>query len=362
MAKKSSIPEKGNVERLTVESLRYYVPIFQEADDTYEDMLPKLIDQAELEVQAKAALALREMVVDRLMKLSEPLIYRELNNNIAKSHLRGTEENIFNQLFYAGRAGAIKGLRHFDVNKLDSSATNYLLQWFIAYAKKELLAIEAAPFGIPPSRFHTYKKVSAVRKKLTEELGRYANNQEVLDYFHSGAADVKSMAGRRGASNKRYTSNQKMTIELVQEQEYFERNLISQNLIDPLDKQMSELVFGETSVTIFSETLFGSFIEAYEFTPQAIVALKHELQVDLSLEEHELLDNLTNSALRKLISQWKLLIRDPKGLFYEFIVRNKDTGFEEFDIQRTIQSIDESEELINRAQWADLLMAEEKIK
>ncbi len=349
-----------NQPRLTVEALRYHVPIFQRADEAYEAYLERLQAGEAVRVQAEMAFTERELTVDRLIKLSEPLIVREINTIISKSHLRGSEENIFNQVFYAGRAGAVKGLRHFDVNKLEASATNYLIQWFMAYAKKEILAIEAAPYGIPPSRFQIYKKISAVRKKLTEQLGRYASNDEVLAFLHSGKADVKSMAGKKGASNKRYASNQKITPEQVAEQEYFEKNLISQNLIDPLDKQMSEIVFSSKSEKIFEETPFGAFADEHELTDQAIVAIKHELQVELTIEEIAILEAMPAAVLRKLNSQWKLLIRDVNGPFYEFLLRAQHMGFDEFDIVRAIKSIDDGVDTIKPAQWKQLFKVQEK--
>lgn len=349
-------------DRLTVDSLRYYVPIFQNADDSYEVLISKLLDEPKLKARTDTAFALREFALDKLLKLAEPLITKELNSIISKSHLRGTDESILSQLYYAGRAGAVKGLRHFDVDKLDASATNYLLQWFTAYAKKELLTIEAAPFGIPPSRFHTYKKISAVRKKLTELNSKYATNDEVLIFFHSGAADVKSMNGRLGSSDKRYSSNQKITIELVEEQEYFERNLIVQNLIDPLDRSMSEMIFGETSTKIFSETLFGAFITEQRLTNNAILAIKYELQIDITAEEQKAIEELSNSAIRKLVSQWKLLIRDSKGPFYKFLLKARADGFEEFDIKRTLRAIDNGAEAIAKTQWESLFQPQENTK
>lgn len=349
-------------ERLTVEALRYYVPVFQDADDSYEKRIGFVLDEPELKVRVEVAFALREFALDKLLKLAEPLIAKELSSTLSKSHLRGTDESIITQLYYAGRAGAVKGLRHFDVDKLDSSATNYLLQWFTAYAKKELLTIEAAPFGIPPSRFHTYKKISAVRKKLTEINGRYAVNQEVLDYFHSGAADVKSMNGRLGSSEKRYSSNQKISIELVEEQEYFERNLIVQNLIDPLDRSMSELVFGETSTKIFSETLFGAFVSEQKLTENAVLAIKYELQIVVTPEEQDAIAQLSNSVLRKLVSQWKLLIRDSKGPFYSFLLTATADGFDDFDIKKTLHSIESGAEVITKVQWESLFQNQETMK
>lgn len=344
--------------RITVEALRFYVPLFQKADIYYETYAAEVTDENRSLVEA--ALKLREMAVDYLMDLAKPLMVKEIHRMLATSHVRKNDESLFDLLYYAGRGGAIRGLRHFDVDLIDKSATNYLFMWITTYAKKELNAIEAAPFGIPPARFGVYKKISAVRKRLSEELDRYATNEEVLEYFMSGRADIKTLTGRKSNSDKPSRANQNMTLETIQEQEHFEKNLISQNLIDPLDQQASKTIFGSISETPFEETLFGVFLRSYPFTEEARVALLSELQVDMSEKEHELLQNMDNLTLKRLSFRWKLLMKDKNGIFAEFLERVQGDGYSELDIARTLRVLNEQPDLIKSSQWEMLLVGKQK--
>lgn len=338
--------------RLTVEALRFYVPIFQEADIFYELNSGNVTPENRALIEA--SYALREMAIDYILDLAKPLVVREINKLISTSHIRKNDKSLFDLLFYAARGGAVRGLRHFEVDKLDQSATNYLFMWLTTYAKKELNALEAAPFGIPPIRFNNYKKISAVRKRLSEQFGRYATNEEVLQEFQSGGADMKTMNGRK--SNKGPSkANQRMTLELIEEQEHFEKHLISQNLIDPLDAQATKSVYGEVSTTPFSETLFGTFLDAYPFTPEARVALISELQGNMTPQEISMLQALEASELKKLSMRWKLLLRDSHGPFAEFLETVKNDGFTELDIHKILNSIKEQEGLVKRSQWEILL-------
>lgn len=347
-------------DKLTVEALRFYVPVFQAADDFYEEHSQNVTMENRNAVDT--ALSLREMAVDQLMSLARPLIIRELNKILSGSHIKKDDDSIFDLLYYAGRGGAIRGLRHFDVEKLDVSATNYLFQWITTYAKKELTALEAAPFGIPPARFTIYKKISAVRKKLSEKLERYATNDEVLAAFHSGEADVKTMNGRKKKADSSEPSNpnRKMTMELVEEQEYFERNLISQNLVDPLDQQANKALQTEHSNDTFRESFFGTFLDSYPFTIEARVALMSELQVEPTKEELAVLEGLTPLELKRLSFKWKALLKDKNGPFAEFLHSVQADGFTDFDVARTLRALSEYPDVVKRATWAPLLTTGDK--
>ena len=290
----SAQTRKVTKDRITVEALKFYVPLFHAGDAATERLLKdeniSAGDRNALEVQSR----LKKLATDKIASLSGPLMTREITKLIRGSHLNGRED-LFDILYYAGITGLVKGLRHFDVDKLNKSSTNYLFQWIITYAKKELNIIEA-PFGIAPSRFQKYKKISAVRKKLSDELERYAENEEVLEFFHSGRADVKNMSGRVEKSAKPYASNQSITLELVAEQEHFEKNLSYVSLIDPLEDYSGEITFSKDDYEIFSESLFGTFLDSFNFTDTARSVLMSDLgTLNIPIELEELVVSLTPS-------------------------------------------------------------------
>ena len=340
---------KATQDRITVEALRYYVPIFRKACQAEERILEGDLTPQErnaLETQAK----LKKLSADKIADLAGPLLTSELNKMISHSHLQYSR-NLFNVLYYAGLNGMMKGLRNFDDSKLNTSATNYLLQWFTVYAKRELAALEA-PNGISPSRFQKYKKIAAVRKKLSTDLQRDATDQEILEYFHSGAADIKNLHGRLGSSDKRSTANKNITLELVQEQKEIEEKYLSVQLIDPLDDYAFDSKFAVHNAIPFGETIFGAFAEEYSVSEVAQLVLQSELQFDqIDEAQADAISKIEISEYKKLWAAWKSLIKDPSGPFFSFLQKNKFVDSENLDLQDTIQLIESSPFTVSKSKY-----------
>lgn len=352
----SARPQKITTDRITIDALKFYVPFFHVGDRATEKLLEDGLSAAErnsLETQAR----LKEMTVNKIAELSGPLITRELNKMISTSHLNG-KDDLFDILYYAGINGLIKGLRHFEVEKINKSSTNYLFQWITTYAKKELTVIEA-PYGIAPSRFQKYKKISAVRKKLSEEIGRYAENDEVLEYFQAGKADMRSMNGRVSNAGKPSLANLNMTMESIEEQEHFEKNLSFTALIDPLEDYSFDTQFSELDEAPFFETVFGTFLGAYNFTTKARAVFMSDLKaVDISHDEATAVSQMTTTEYKNLSNRWKDLLRDVSGPFYDFLKSSENHQFAQFDVKSTLESIEAFDKPIKKDRY--LLLFENK--
>lgn len=351
---------KTTNDRITVDALKYYVPLFHIGNNATERILTDSSlstgERNTLENQAR----LKKLATDKIASLSGPLITRELNKLIQGSHLNGRED-MFDLLYYAGINGLTKGLRHFDVDKLNKSSTNYIFQWIVTYAKKELNIIEA-PFGVAPSRFQKYKKISAVRKKLSDELGRYAENDEVLEFFHSGRADVKNMNGRLEKSDKPYASNQNITLELVAEQENFEKNLSYVALLDPTEDYSAEVKLSESDEDPFLESLFGVFLYSYNFTDKARAVFVSDLGADqIPAEFEEIAQNLPLAEYRRISNMFKDVLRDINGPFYEFLKESRD-DFPDFNSDETMFNIESYEKKVNTVRYSVLFENKRKLK
>lgn len=347
-------------DRITIKALQYYVPLFQQGDLAEQKLLEKAgsltpSEQHHLETVMK----LKNLASDKIASLAAPLITRELNKIIAGSHLRDRED-LFDLLYYAGIDGMKRGLRRFDVSKINASSTNYLFQWIVTYAKKELVLLEA-PFGIPPSRFQRYKKISAVRKRMTENLGHYATNQEVFDYFQSGKADLQTMNGRVADKGKVSQANKNITLELVEEQERFEKEMLTVELLDPLEDYSSAVHLSTPAELPFAETLFGVFVSTFNVTDEARVVLMSDLNsTSLTDAEVELLQALSQKEYKNLSNQWKNLVKDVEGPFYKFLKAIEAEGFREFDVRATVQSIEAYDKTINSTLYR-VLFEEDKV-
>jgi hypothetical protein len=350
----------GKPNRITIDALKFYVPLFQEGYAAEERLLQEYATlTANERNHLETVMKLKELAAKKIAVLAGPLITREINKIIAASHLRNRED-LFDILYYAGLDGMKRGLRRFDVDKINASSTNYLFQWIVTYAKKELIQLEA-PFGIPPSRFQRYKKISAVRKNLSEAIGHYATNDEVFAYFQSGQADLKTMNGRVADREKASQANLAITFTLVEEQERFEKEMLAVELLEPLEDYSSRVQLSEHDSTPFSETVFGVFVTTYNVTEVARVVIMSDLSArDLTEAEVTVLQALPQKDYKNVSTQWKNLVKDINGPFYEFLKENMNVGFNQFDIQDAIGSIEHYDKVIN-SQLYSILFENEKI-
>lgn len=345
--KKKKSSEK---DRITIDALVYYVPIFQKGDKAEEKLLSGTLTEFD-ENKCVNLSKMKELAVKKIADLSGPLITSELTKIISASHLKGRDD-LFDILYYAGLDGMKKGLRRFDISKIDKSSTNYLFQWIMTYAKKELAVIES-PFGIPISRFQKYKKISAVRKRLSDILGHYATNEEVYEFFQSGGADIKTMNGRVKKSSQS-KSNLKISLSLIQEQEEFEKNMMAVDLLDTISDYTSDIKTAKPEELIFEETVFGVFLDTYNMTPEAKVVIKSVLNAMMNKQEMELLDSLTRKQYTDTVNKWKNLIKDSDGVFYKFLKDNKNAEFQQFDVKKTIEKIENSHFSVDKTSYAPL--------
>lgn len=332
---------KSTNDRITIDALQFYVPIFHKGDEAISLLSESgkeisFVEKNKLENVA----ALREMALMKIASLSGPLITQEISKIIKGSKIRERHDEVFDVLYYAGIDGLRKGLRKFNVDKINVSSTNYLFQWITTYAKNELDALEA-PFGVPPSRYRKYKKISAVRNKLSDQLGRSVSNEEILDYFLTGKADIRHM---NGPKNKpvRYASNQSITLALIEEQEEFESTFHYVELVDPLNDYSIEATKFHTDEKIFSETLFGSFAYYCGLNDAATAVLMSELEVNnIPHYLEEVVVSMTTTQYKKISEALKQVMRDSDGPFYRFLLKNRD-NFDDFDIDKTIKAIEGS--------------------
>lgn len=353
-------PRKNTKDRITIEALSYYAPLFKIGAAAEQRILEGGLTPTELNLYETRS-RLKDLTLRKIASLSGPLITSELNKLIVGSHL-GHSEDLFDVLYYAGLAGLAKGLHHFDEEKMKKSATNYLFQWFVVYAKRELSIIEA-PLGIAPSRFQKYKKISAVRKKHSAELGHQASNEEVYNYFQSGRGDLKTMNGRVGSSNQPSMANKNITLELIEEQETFEQHYMYVELLDPLADYSFDVKFAREDNEVFSLTVFGVFIEKYNINSVAKAVLLSELGSEqITNAEAVLASALTPELYKQYAGAWKDIIKDPRGPFYDFLKSVDGQAFNQFDIQSTIQNIEASKKITPKSKYSLLFDREGSIE
>lgn len=330
-------------DRITVSDLKHYVPIFQEADRAMERLL-----ESDLEIHEKNRLEtvarMRSISIARIADLCAPLITSEVSNIVKSSRISiSNDPTIFDVVYQAGIGGMIRGLRKYNIEKINISSTNYLMQWVTTYAKKEMLSIET-PEGIAPSRYQKLKKIAAVRSKISSEKGREATNQEVLEFFHSGNADIENKNGRVGSSEVPYASNKKIDLSIIEEQEALYRGDIGATSIDTQENVQESM--SQRDDEILSESIFGRFLSSYDvFSDRAGAVLLSEMNVSrMGQTAENIVSTMSSTEYRSLSTMWKKYLREPDSLFFEFLKDIDRDPESEFDVSALIARIEDQPE------------------
>lgn len=225
------IPKNGL--KITPGDLAILVPLYKKGNNAAEVLLEATITDIHEIHRLSNLVELQEYSLAKIVELSYPLFAHELGKMLASSRANDKAQ-MFYTLFFAGIDGLEKGLNKFDSVEFKSSSVSYLTNWFSSYAHRELMRQEAT-LGIPPNRYEKYKKIAAVRHKVSDEWGREVSNEELLEYFHSGQADVRSKKGRLTESNKPSLANQRITLDELIEQQDFEEKLHQSSLDENFD-------------------------------------------------------------------------------------------------------------------------------
>lgn len=315
--------------RLTINDLDLCVPLFKSGLSAEEDLLQDVSYPPEVLLKHETLVETKRLVFDYLISQSDGLIRQEVGKLLKTSSLIDAHDS-FNQIYYAGVRGFAKGLAKYSPDAKKHSPTNYLFQWVFTYAKRELMSIEA-PFGMPPTRYEKLKKVAAVRRKLSESLGRQATNTELLKFFHDGGADMSNKIGRVNNAGKPSQANKNMKLEDIEEQEDLERRM-GIKLIDIQDPVLSERTFKTSDANLFDETIFGAFVAQHRFSRRALAVLRSELQdgSDPTLTDLASVDSMSDREYRRLAKLWSEFISDPSSPFITFL-KSQSTPDEDFE-------------------------------
>ena len=152
------------------------------------------------------------ILYNRIMKVADKIIQTELDRPRAFHVLIERED-----LEAAAYEGIYAALLKLDIEKMKKSNLNLIMQYVSTKVSREALRMEAS-VGMSPSKLRLYKKIAAVRRSLKDQIGRDPTDEEVLDYFHSGKADYKTMNGKTDSNLKPYKVNTTIKLKDIQGQ------------------------------------------------------------------------------------------------------------------------------------------------
>lgn len=177
-----------------------------------------VVRESELDKSIKSELS--ELSIDTVAFLCAPLLLTESKKIVSNSFLKD-KHGLYPAVIYAGLQGMKKGMYKYDPNTGKGKSIHYIIRWFSTYAKRELEKTEGNALGIVASRVVVFKKIAAIRLKMENDLGYTPSDEQVLDYIHSGQADMGGENTARTVGREKKTSvkaNSKITIEDIREQ------------------------------------------------------------------------------------------------------------------------------------------------
>ena len=207
-----------------------WLPVFKKGIDAKSRLDDGSLSRPDLVMLRKAAAdgdIAFQRISEKVMIVAAPIINREMSKPRAFHVIIERED-----LESAALEGIYSALMNMDMDRM-KSPTNYVLQWIDTKVTRTALKMESST-GLSPSKLRIYKKIAAVRKTIRENKGSEPSDEEVLDYFHSGQADYKSMNGRVNKAKGVYKSNSSIRMKDIKEQKEWDDGY---NLHTPITDQ-----------------------------------------------------------------------------------------------------------------------------
>lgn len=194
-----------------------WLPIFQDGIKAKKELSKKgddidRMEKSELRRRITEGEKAFSILYEKIMMVTDKIIQQELDK--PRSFHVIIERDDLEAAAYEGIYAALIKL---DINKMKKSNLNLIMQYVSTKVSREALRMEAS-VGMSPSKLRLYKKIAAVRSMLRTKLDREPTDEEVLDYFHSGQADFKSMNGKVDSNSKPYKANTTIKLKDIQEQ------------------------------------------------------------------------------------------------------------------------------------------------
>lgn len=178
-------------ESLTLDNLARYVPMVQKATKLQKDPdSAKGLSQRELFTIVREGEKAKEKLIIMALPLIKKIAYKEHSRRKAWNSRVSLEDMV-----QEGVGGFLRGIQAYNVDAGHSSATNYLGQWIISDMRRNIENLEH-DFTIPQETIERYRKIRAIRSRLTNTLGRTPTDAEILESAASAESQVENKMGR----------------------------------------------------------------------------------------------------------------------------------------------------------------------
>ena len=203
--------------KLTLELLRTHVPVFHAGEEAARRVTEgEYADDNERD-DLQAATRAGERAKEILILAGIPLI-KHLAKREHQRRQNWQSQVTFEDLVQEGSGGLLRGLRAYKVNGGQTSPTNYLGQWILTDMRRNVEAIDN-DFGVAYDAAEQFRKIRAIRSRLSASLSREPTDEEVLE----AASDPLFRGGNKIGRVKKVSATPKRQLtqrQLDQEREF----------------------------------------------------------------------------------------------------------------------------------------------
>ena len=174
----SPLMARLGTQRLTVDMLAAEIPRLRAASEA-EEALAAGIRGSRKQRDAQEAIAEGERAKERLFGAALPLIRTVASREWRRRQQWGSQVTL-EDLTQEAIVGFFKGLSGFKPEAVRRSATNYLGQWMLVEMRRSAEVMDH-DLQVGHDAGERYRRVRALRSRLTTELGREPTDQEISD-------------------------------------------------------------------------------------------------------------------------------------------------------------------------------------
>lgn len=206
--------------KLTLDLLRTHVPVFHAGEAANRRLAESEYAGDDEHDELLAAVRAGERAKEILILAGIPLI-KHLAKKEHQRRQNWQSQVTFEDLVQEGSGGLLRGLRAYKVDGGQTSPTNYLGQWILTDMRRNVEAIDN-DFGVAYDAAEQFRKIRAIRSRLTASLGREPTDEELLEAAHDplfrGGAKIGRVKKVSAAPKRQLTQRQ-----LDQEREFRSR-------------------------------------------------------------------------------------------------------------------------------------------
>lgn len=164
---------------ITMDQLRADVPLYQAGHEAREQLAdPSRKWTAKQRRELEEAERLGRDAQERLTLAGIPLV-KSLAMREHRRRQGWKSQYAFEDLFQSAMTGFLRGLLKYDVSREYKSPTNYVGQWAITAMRRDSEPMDN-DFEIAHETAETYRRIRALRGRLTVELGRPPTDEEMI--------------------------------------------------------------------------------------------------------------------------------------------------------------------------------------